>query len=116
MKKCLRIFLLTCFILPAFNIVFPLKGISQHVSFVTGRTTWEAGVNIGPSFFLGDLGGNAGKGTRFIKDVNLEFTEIVKGFFVSAYPNNWLGFRFTAQTGSLKAEDGVVNTNGVDEL
>jgi hypothetical protein len=116
MKKRLRIFLLTCFILFAFSALFPVKSFSQHVAFEAGATKWEVGINMGPSFFLGDLGGNAGKGTRFIKDVNLEFTEIVKGFFVSAYPNDWLGFRFTAQTGSLKGEDNIINTHGVDEL
>src|SRR5215207_5050083 len=101
MKNRLRTLLLTCFI-SAFTFLFSAQSFSQHVSFVTGKTKWEAGINIGPSFFLGDLGGNAGKGTRFVKDVNMEFTQIVKGFFVTAYPNNWLGLRFTAQTGSLK--------------
>jgi hypothetical protein len=115
MKNRLRILLLTCFIF-AFSFLFSLRSFSQHVTFVTGATKWEAGINVGPSFFLGDLGGNAGKGTRFIKDVNMEFTQIVKGFFVTAYPNDWLGFRFTAQTGSLKGEDDIINTKGVDEL
>jgi hypothetical protein len=116
MKKRLRIFLLACFILPAISILLPQKSFCQHVGFATGPIKWEAGINIGPSFFLGDLGGNRGKGTRFIKDVNLEFTEIVKGFFVSCYPTDWLGFRFTAQVGSLKGEDWIINTDGVDEL
>ncbi|MEO6328837.1 MAG: hypothetical protein ABIO55_07890 [Ginsengibacter sp.] len=77
---------------------------------------WEAGFTLGPSFFLGDLGGNAGKGTRFIKDVNLELTKIVKGGFVSVYPNNWLGFRLAAQTGYLEGQDDIINTNGIYEL
>src|SRR3954462_12873237 len=104
MKKRLLIFLFRCLILPALIFSFSIKSFSQHVMFTTGAIKWEAGINIGPSFFLGDLGGNAGKGTRFIKDVNLEFTQLVKACFVAVYPNDWLGFRFTAQTGSLKAE------------
>src|SRR6185295_19524577 len=87
------------------SFLFTIKGSSQSIIFQTGKVIWEAGLNVGPSFFLGDLGGNAGKGTRFIKDVNMEFTQLVKGVFVAVYPNDWLGFRFTAQTGSLKAED-----------
>ena len=116
MKKRLRSLLFTCFIFTCFSFLFSLKSFSQQVSVNRGKVEWEAGINIGPSFFLGDLGGNAGKGKRFIKDVNLEFTNIIKGGFISVYPNKWLGFRFTAQTGHLKAQDNIINTKGVDEL
>lgn len=96
--------------------LFSVKSYSQSVVFQTGKIIWEAGINVGPSFFLGDLGGNAGKGTRFLKDVNLQFTNIMKGFFVTAYPTDWLGFRCAIQTGKLEADDAAVNTKGVDEL
>ena len=116
MIKRLRIFLFRCLLLPALTFLISTKSFSQHIMFTTGQTKWEAGINIGPSFFLGDLGGNAGRGTRFIKDVNLEFTQLVKGCFVAVYPNDWLGFRFTAQTGYLKAEDDIIVPNGGLEL
>ncbi len=116
MKKRLRSLLFAYFIFISFGFLFSLKSYSQHVSFSTGTTIWEAGINIGPTFFLGDLGGHAGKGARFIKDVNLQFTNIIKGGFVSVYPNNWLGFRLTAQSGFLQGQDNVINTKGVDEL
>ena len=116
MKKRLRIFLFRCFMFSALVFLFSSKSFSQHVMFATGQTKWEAGVTIGPSFFLGDLGGNAGRGTRFIKDVNLEFTHVIKGVFVAVYPNDWLGFRFTAQTGYLKAEDDIITPHGGLEL
>jgi hypothetical protein len=77
---------------------------------------WEAGINVGPSFFLGDLGGNAGKGTRFLKDLNFKFTNIMKGVFVTAYPTEWLGIRVAAQTGSLEGDDAIIKSKGVDEL
>ena len=81
MKNRLRILLLTYFIF-ASALLFSLKSFSQHVAFVTGATKREVGINVGPSFFLGDLGGNAGKGTSFVKDVNMELTQIVKGAFL----------------------------------
>lgn len=112
MKNCAHTILFTCLLFLSLNILF-LKGYSQLES---GKAKWEAGFTLGPSFFLGDLGGNAGKGTRFIKDVNLEFTKIVKGGFISVYPNDWLGFRLAAQTGYLQAEDDIINTKGVYEL
>jgi len=32
------------------------------------------------------------------------------------YPTNWLAFRLTAQAGTLKADDYVIDTKGIDEL
>src|SRR6185295_16462273 len=104
MKKRLFALWLTCFISITLCFSFT-ECISQSLLLGNEKTKVEVGINIGPSFFLGDLGGNRGKGTTFIKDVNMEFTQLVKGVFVAVYPNDWLGFRFTAQTGSLKAED-----------
>ena len=89
---------------------------SQHLGFETGKVKWEAGLNFGPTFFLGDLGGNAGYGTHFLKDVNLELTKMMKGVFISAYPNNWLGIRLAAQYTYVEGRDNIINTNGVNEL
>lgn len=89
---------------------------AQH--FTVGNEKWrvEAGLNFGPTFFLGDLGGNSGKGTTFIKDLNLELTKLMKGGFVSFYPNSWVGFRVAAQYTYVEGRDYIINTNGVDEL
>ena len=99
-----------------FSFLFSVKSFSQSIIFQTGKIIWEAGFNVGPSFFLGDLGGNAGKGTRFLKDVNLQLTNIMKGVFITAYPSDWLGVRFAAQSGTLEGDDAIINTKGVDEL
>lgn len=116
MKKRLQtVFKHTCCIL-IFGFLFSVKSYSQSIIFQTGKVIWEAGLNVGPSFFLGDLGGNAGKGRKFIKDVNLQFTSIMKGVYVAAYPSDWWGFRVAIQTGSLQADDAAVTTKGVDEL
>src|SRR5688572_25854480 len=116
MEKRLPIVFKHTFFIFILSLLLSVKGSSQSVIFETGKITWEAGLNIGPSFFLGDLGGNAGKGTRFLKDVNMEFTNIMKGVFIAAYPSDWFGFRVALQSGSLEADDAAVDTKGVHEL
>jgi hypothetical protein len=74
------------------------------------------GINVGPLFFLGDLGGHHGKGTTFLKDLNLPLTKIMKGVFITAYPNEWLGIRAAADIGKLEGEDNIIDTKGVNEL
>ena len=54
------------------------------------KVKWEIGFNFGPSFFLGDLGGNSGKGTNNVKDINFEFTKFMKGVFITMYPKKLL--------------------------
>ena len=80
------------------------------------KVKWEVGLNFGPSFFLGDLGGNSGKGTNDIKDINLEFTKMMKGVFVTAYPKGWLGIRLAADVTYLEGSDDIINTTGINEL
>lgn len=76
----------------------------------------EAGVGFGPLFFLGDLGGNTGKGTKFIKDVNLPVTKFAKGAFVNFYPAEWLGFRLAANQGSVEGADSLIKERGGSEV
>lgn len=116
MKKRLPIVFKHTYCILILSFLFSVKSFSQSIIFQTGKITWEAGINVGPSFFLGDLGGNAGKGTRFLKDLNPEFTNIMKGVFIAAYPTDWFGFRVALQTGSLEADDAAVDSKGVHEL
>ena len=88
---------------------------SQHLMFGE-KVKWEVGLNFGPTFFLGDLGGNHGKGTKFIKDVNLELTKFMKGAFITMYPADWIGLRAAGQYTYVKGEDYIINTDGVHEL
>lgn len=99
-------------------ICFSFLSHSYSQSFLlgTGKTKWEAGVNFGPSFFLGDLGGNKGKGTNSLKDLNLQFTKLMKGAFITMYPSNWWGFRLAADYTYLEGDDAAIKTNGIDEL
>ncbi len=94
----------------------PVNCFSQSVVVGNEKTKVEVGINVGPSFFLGDLGGHQGKGTTFLKDLNLPLTKIMTGAFVEVYPNDWLGLRIAAETGKLEGKDDVINTKGVNEL
>ena len=80
------------------------------------KVKWEVGFNFGPSFFLGDLGGNSGKGTNDIKDINFEFKKLMKGVFVTMYPKKWVGLRLAADVTYLEGDDAIINTTGIDEL
>jgi hypothetical protein len=90
--------------------------MAQALVFGKEKTRVEVGINVGPSFFLGDLGGNRGKGTRFVKDINFSMTTIMKGAFVAVYPNEWLGFRAALQMGVLEGDDQLIKDNGSHEL
>ena len=98
-------------------ISFIFLGNSYSQAFLFGeKIKWEVGLNFGPSFFLGDLGGNSGKGTNDIKDINLEFTKMMKGVFVTAYPKGWMGIRLAADVTYLEGSDDIINTTGINEL
>ena len=72
----------------------------------------ELGAGVGPLFFLGDLGGNLGKGTTLVKDINLSITKISKGVYFNYYPVEWLGFRVAFNTGHLEGADSLINEKG----
>lgn len=106
---CISMLILSC-------SVFQQKSYGQHLVLGSEKYRIEAGLNFGPTFFLGDLGGNRGVGTTFIKDVNLELTKMMKGAFISFYPNKWLGFRLAGQYTFVAGRDNIINTKGEDEL
>ena len=98
-------------------ISFSILSTSYSQTFLFGeKVKWEVGLNFGPSFFLGDLGGNSGKGTNDIKDINLEFTKMMKGVFITMYPKNWFGLRVAADVTYLEGSDDIINTTGINEL
>lgn len=88
---------------------------AQHLMLGNGKVKIEAGLNFGPTFFLGDLGGNTGKGSRGLKDINLELTKMMKGAFISVYPADWIGLRVAAQITYVSGEDYTINTNEIHE-
>ena len=98
------------------SLLLTEKLCAQALVFGNEKKRIEVGINIGPSFFLGDLGGNRGKGSRFIKDVNMSLTKAMKGAYITVYPNEWLGLRAAFQSGKLEGDDALIKANGSHEL
>lgn len=72
----------------------------------------ELGFSIGPSNFLGDLQGNQGKGTKFLKDNNFPTTKLMFGAYLGYYPSEWFGFRLAMNFGTLEANDADIKGKG----
>ena len=100
-----RTFVLIC-------LIIPLCFRSNAQSITTGNGKIELGLGIGPLFFLGDLGGNHGVGTRFVKDVNFPVTKMAKGLYATIYPAEWIGFRVALNQGKLEGYDSLMNSKG----
>ncbi|HUR65904.1 MAG TPA: hypothetical protein VMZ03_06105 [Chitinophagaceae bacterium] len=100
-----RLSVLTCLL----NL-FTLHAKAQSFSFANGKI--EVGVGIGPSFFLGDLGGSQGKGKTFVKDVDFPLTKLCKGIYINIYPAEWLGIRFAGNLGYLQGDDAQAPNKG----
>jgi hypothetical protein len=83
---------------------------AQSLGYPNGK--FELGLGVGPLFFLGDLGGNLGKGTTFVKDINLPVTKMAVGLFVNYYPQEWLGFRVAVNHGTLEGADSLIHEKG----
>lgn len=94
----------TLFVLTSFFSGY--SQLSESASF------YEAGLTAGPSSFLGDLGGNYGKGTTFLKDNNIQTTKLMVGAYFGYHPNEWLGFRLAANFGSIAGDDALINGKG----
>ena len=104
-QKRLFIFLL-CFILVS-------SARAQYLILGNENVELEIGLNFGPTFFRGDLGS---KGTNFIKDKNYQLPKLMKGAFITMYPNEWLGIRLAGQYTYVEGMDSISSTHDVDEL
>ncbi|HYF32929.1 MAG TPA: DUF6089 family protein [Chitinophagaceae bacterium] len=79
---------------------------------LSAGTYWEGGITIAPSNFLGDLGGNMGKGTTFLKDNNMSMTRFFAGGFVAVHPSELYGARFAINWGRVAGDDAVIKGKG----
>lgn len=84
-------------------------------SLTTGDGKWEVGLGFGPMFFLGDLGGTAGYGRPFIKDLDFPLTKLSKNLYVMYYPSEWFGFRVALNHGVLEGDDAQAPSKGGPE-
>ncbi|THU40917.1 hypothetical protein FAM09_02035 [Niastella caeni] len=86
--------------------------ISSFGQYTESSSVIEVGISVGPSNFLGDLGGNAGRGTKFIKDNNFPMTKFIFGAYLTYQPNEWLGFRLALNRGTLGGDDAIIKGKG----
>jgi hypothetical protein len=110
MKKFLHSFWGT-YVIAILSIFFSLSSNAQFSS-GGGAPFSEAGLTIGPSNFLGDLGGNTGKGTTFLKDNNFSLTKIMVGAHLSIYPRDLYGIRFAVNLGKIEGDDAIIKGKG----
>ena len=97
----------------ALNLV-SFRSFSQSIT--TGNGKFEVGLGLGPMFFLGDLGGTAGIGRNFLKDVDFPMTKLSKMVYVNYYPGEWLGFRLALSHGVLEGADAEAPNKGGREI
>ncbi|MFN6375117.1 MAG: DUF6089 family protein [Chitinophagia bacterium] len=84
---------------------------------ITGETKaqqsrFEYGFTYGPSNFLGDLGGNAGKGATFLKDLTPSLTHFMTGFNVAYRPFEFINIRVSVNTGKVEGADSLIKGAG----
>lgn len=115
MKNRLHNFIYKVFIALFLTTISARPIYAQSLLLGNEGVTVEVGLNFGPTFFLGDLGGHRGYGTTFVKDLNLPLTKLMKGAYVSVQPNEWLGFRLAAQYTYLAGQDKIITTDGRPE-
>lgn len=89
---------------------------SNSQSITTGNGKFEVGLGFGPMFFLGDLGGSAGIGRDFLKDVDFPLTKFSKMIYANYYPAEWLGFRLALSQGVLQGSDAEAPNKGGAEI
>lgn len=85
-------------------------------SIISGDGKYEIGLGFGPMFFLGDLGGTAGVGKPFVKDLDFPLTKFSKSLYGSYYPSDWFGFRLAINHGVLEGNDAQAPNKGGAEV
>lgn len=104
-----RLSVLLCFL-----ACFSFYAGSQSIRSANGK--FEIGLGFGPMFFVGDLGGSAGVGKTFIKDLDLPLTKLSKGFYLNYYPVEFVGFRVAGNLGYLEGDDQEAPLKGGAEV
>ena len=96
-----------------FLSLFSIHTSAQSISSANGKL--ELGIGLGPMFFLGDLGGSAGVGKTFIKDLDLPLTKLSKSAYLNFYPTEWVGLRISGTMGFVEGNDAEAPAKGADE-
>lgn len=111
MKQCLHSFMWKCLFLATLLLALNLPSYSQ----LSSGTYVEGGISVAPMGFVGDLGGNHGRGTSFLKDYNIPSTKLSFGLSAAVYPAEWLGIRVALTYGGVKGSDALTVTKGGEE-
>ena len=112
MKKCLHSCGQRLVLILLVLFTLHLSSFSQ----LSAGNYFEGGFTAGPMGFLGDLGGNYGKGKGFVKDYNLPTTQISVGVHLTAHPAEWLGIRFALNYGNINGDDAkTTGKNGEEQ-
>src|SRR3954451_314171 len=108
MKKFLHFLWGTCVIM-LLSIFIPSQVLAQYND---GGPFSEIGITVGPSNFLGDLGGHLGKGQTFLKDNNFNLNKLSLGALFSYYPKDWIGVRVAVNIGTSEGDDSSIKGKG----
>ncbi len=93
---------------------FSFRTTAQSISSANGK--FEIGLGLGPMFFVGDLGGNAGVGKTFVKDLDLPLTKLSKGIYINFYPVEFIGLRVAGNLGHIEGDDMEAPAKGGAEM
>lgn len=69
---------------------------------------FEIGGSVGAINSLTDLGGRKGIGKKFVKDLNLNKTQLAGGIFLGAMYRNMIMFKLEATFGKIQGDDAVL--------
>lgn len=94
----------------AFSIIVILLLLQQ--TNLSAQVKLEYGFMYGPSNFLGDLGGNSGKGGTFLKDNMISLTRFMSGAYIGYSPFEFLNIKLSASIGKVDAADSLISGKG----
>jgi hypothetical protein len=89
-------------------ISFCNQTVQAQIGLSSANSRFEIGLDFGPMSFLGDLGGNRGRGGYGPKDNNIPVTNAIIGISASYYPAEWIGFRVAGNYGKMEGDDRLV--------
>ncbi|MFM8807184.1 MAG: hypothetical protein ACKOD1_07470 [Sphingomonadales bacterium] len=91
------------------SLSIALVGLCPTKGFAQPKANWlnklEIGLSVGPQFFLGDLGGGLGPGSKLLKDIDWQETRPSMGLYLNIHPLDWFSLRAGAQVGVVSASD-----------
>jgi hypothetical protein len=103
----------------SFCLLLSLEATSQQTYDLEGLKDltdyWEINATIGGNNFLGDLGGNIGKGRPLLKDYNFKTTKPLAGLSGTYNRTNYLAFNFGLNFTKVIGADSLIHNSGTLE-